>query len=226
MNGPIAETSLAHADLMDRTYRYQKYIYDLTRKYYLLGRDRTIAGLNLAPGRSLLEIGCGTGRNLAMAARRHPGAVFYGLDISAEMLALARARLGENLLRPEDLKLLDAASFRPEDFDTDGFDRILISYALSMIPDWRGTIERAVDALAPDGELHIVDFGEQDRLPAWFRRALRSWLARFHVTPRAELPAMLEAISAKRNLTLHSTTLVRDYARLFILKRSSAQVGG
>lgn len=226
MNGPIAETSLAHADLMDRTYRYQKYIYDLTRKYYLLGRDRAIAGLNLAPGQSLLEIGCGTGRNLAMAARRHPGAVFYGLDISAEMLALARVRLGENLLRPEDLKLLDAASFRIEDFDTDGFDRILTSYALSMIPDWRGTIERAVDALAPDGELHIVDFGEQDRLPAWFRKALRSWLARFHVTPRAELPAMLEAISARRNLTLHSTILVRDYARLFILKRSSAQVGG
>ncbi|MFM2278747.1 MAG: hypothetical protein RLZZ444_978 [Pseudomonadota bacterium] len=226
MSGPIAETSLAHASLMDRTYRYQKYIYDLTRKYYLLGRDRAIAGLDLAPGQSLLEIGCGTGRNLAMAAQRHPGALFYGLDISAEMLALARARLGENLLRPEDLKLLDAANFRPEDFDTYGFDRILISYALSMIPDWRGTIERAVDALAPGGELHIVDFGEQDHLPGWFRTALRSWLARFHVTPRAELPATLTAISSKRNLTLFTTILARDYARLFILKRSSEQGGG
>ena len=38
---------------MDRIYRYQRYIYDLTRKYYLLGRDRLIAGLNVPEGGSV-----------------------------------------------------------------------------------------------------------------------------------------------------------------------------
>ena len=42
-------------------------------------------------------------------------------------------------------------------------------------------------ALAPNGSLHIVDFGQQERLPGWFGRLLKAWLTRFHVTPRANL---------------------------------------
>ena len=34
-----------HKGLMDGVYRYQRHIYDLTRKYYLLGRDGLIADL-------------------------------------------------------------------------------------------------------------------------------------------------------------------------------------
>ncbi len=36
-----------HAEQMDNMYRYQRHIYDLTRKYYLLGRDTTIAALDI-----------------------------------------------------------------------------------------------------------------------------------------------------------------------------------
>ena len=61
--------------LMDRMYRHQRHIYDLTRKFYLLGRDRLIAALDPAAG-DVLEIGCGTGRNLILAARRYPNARF------------------------------------------------------------------------------------------------------------------------------------------------------
>ncbi|TIQ66810.1 MAG: SAM-dependent methyltransferase, partial [Mesorhizobium sp.] len=32
---------------MDGVYRWQRHIYDLTRKYYLLGRDRLISGLEV-----------------------------------------------------------------------------------------------------------------------------------------------------------------------------------
>ena len=58
-----------HAELMDGVYRYQRHVYDLTRKYYLLGRDRLIDGLAVPPGGTVLELGCGTGRNLVKAAR-------------------------------------------------------------------------------------------------------------------------------------------------------------
>ena len=79
------------AALMDRMYRRQRHIYDATRKFYLLGRDATIAALDPPAGASVLEIGCGTGRNLVKTARRYPEAQIFGLDVSHEMLESARA---------------------------------------------------------------------------------------------------------------------------------------
>ena len=60
---------------MDAIYRYQRYIYDASRKYYLLGRDRMLEELAPAPGGTVLEIACGTGRNLIKAAGRYPDAI-------------------------------------------------------------------------------------------------------------------------------------------------------
>src|SRR5450631_4686564 len=76
-------------DRMNRMYRRQRHIYDGTRRYYLLGRDLLIAGLQPAAGASVLEIGCGTGRNLVHAAGLYPGARFFGIDVSTEMLTSA-----------------------------------------------------------------------------------------------------------------------------------------
>ncbi|MGO8141192.1 class I SAM-dependent methyltransferase, partial [Rhizobium leguminosarum] len=71
-------------------YRYQRHIYDRTRKYYLLGRDSTIRNLDVPECGTLLEVGCGTGRNMAFAYRHFPTAKLFGLDISQEMLISAR----------------------------------------------------------------------------------------------------------------------------------------
>src|ERR1700761_820601 len=76
-------------DRMNRMYRWQRHIYDGTRRYYLLGRDRMIANLKPAPDANVLEIGCGTGRNLVLAARSFPAARFFGIDVSTEMLTSA-----------------------------------------------------------------------------------------------------------------------------------------
>ena len=78
-----------HAALMDGIYRHQRHIYDATRKFYLLGRDHLIDELQPPAGGTVLEVGCGTGRNLAAVAARYPSAQLYGIDISAEMLKSA-----------------------------------------------------------------------------------------------------------------------------------------
>jgi S-adenosylmethionine-diacylgycerolhomoserine-N-methlytransferase len=78
---------------MDAIYRSQRHIYDLTRKYYLLGRDALIAGIAPPPSGLVLEVGCGTGRNLIAAARAFPNARYFGIDISAAMLETARAKI-------------------------------------------------------------------------------------------------------------------------------------
>jgi S-adenosylmethionine-diacylgycerolhomoserine-N-methlytransferase len=213
-----ADRNDSHADRMDRMYRYQRHIYDLTRKYYLLGRDHMITSLDVPKGGSLLEIGCGTGRNLVLARRHFPAARLYGLDISAEMLATARAKF-QGKAYPPTLEVADATAFRPADFAEPHFDRVMISYALSMIPDWQAAIDRGIDALAPKGSLHIVDFGQQEHLPRWFRSGLQAWLARFHVTPRPDLRAILQERALAQGLGLSFQPLWRGYAWHAVLTR-------
>ncbi|MBB1250626.1 class I SAM-dependent methyltransferase [Rhizobium sp. G21] len=209
-----------HSGLMDDIYRHQRHIYDLTRKYYLLGRDETIRGLTMTARQSLLEVGCGTGRNLALAARLHPGIRQFGLDISAEMLASAEKTLTIEGMPAPVLRLADAARFTPAEFGVAGFDRILISYALSMIPDWERTIEQSVQALKPGGSLHVVDFGQQEDLPTPFRTMLFAWLGRFHVSPRADLGTVMEKHSQANGGDFEFSSLRRGYAWRAIIRRS------
>lgn len=210
-----------HADHMDAIYRYQRHIYDASRKYYLLGRDRLIQDLNAGPGTHVLEVGCGTGRNLIEAARMWPRARFYGFDISQAMLDTATASVARNGLAGQiALTQGDATDFEARKlWGRDGFDRIFQSYTLSMIPGWELALDEAARALAPDGSLHIVDFGQQERLPGMFRDILFGWLRRFDVSPRGDMLPVLEDVAARNRLTLDFAPLYRGYAWSAVLRR-------
>ncbi|HEY1453899.1 MAG TPA: class I SAM-dependent methyltransferase [Roseiarcus sp.] len=209
------------AALMDRMYRRQRHIYDLSRKFYLLGRDEAIAGLDAGPGERVLEIGCGTGRNLVKLASAYPQARLFGLDVSREMLASATTALARaGLSRRIALGQGDATAFDPQAlFGCAEFERVMISYALSMIPPWREALGQALDVVAPGGSLHLVDFGDCAGLPRPFRTGLRGWLAAFDVIPRDDLAAALAALSAERGLTCEIETRFRGYAVLAVARR-------
>jgi S-adenosylmethionine-diacylgycerolhomoserine-N-methlytransferase len=210
----VSETG--HAALMDSVYRGQRHIYDLTRRYYLFGRDRLIDELACRAGDSVLEVGCGTGRNLARIVKRWSGAVPHGLDISAEMLKSARAKLGERAR----LARADATAFTAREvFGIDGFDRVVFPYALSMIPDWQAALAAAADAVAPGGSLHVVDFGDCSGLPGPARGALVAWLAKFHVTRRLDLPEAARRIAAERGMRCDVTRGPLGYYQLVRLFR-------
>jgi S-adenosylmethionine-diacylgycerolhomoserine-N-methlytransferase len=190
--------SQSAASAMDGMYRHQRYIYDITRRYYLIGRDQMIADLNPPPRGSVLEIGCGTARNLLHAARRYPASRFYGLDVSEEMLKTARASITRSPHRDIiTLAQADATNFSPSAlFNIESFDRIFISYALSMIPPWQAVVDRAASQLAANGELHIVDFGTMASMPSLGRNAMRTWLTKFSVTPRLDLEQVVHEAAA------------------------------
>lgn len=203
-----------HAARMDAVYAAQRHIYDATRKYYLLGRDRLIEQLAPPTGGTVLEVGCGTARNLILAARRWPQARFYGVDISEAMLETARAKVAKAGLSDRiTLAQGDATAFDPQIlFGVAAFDRVFASYTLSMIPDWVGAVDQGARVLAPGGVLHIVDFGQQERMPQWWRRMLFGWLARFHVTPRRELPVAVKHVAREQGREFGFETLLRGYA--------------
>ncbi|MEZ5452972.1 MAG: class I SAM-dependent methyltransferase [Thiothrix sp.] len=204
------------AQKMDQQYRYQRYVYDLSRKYYLLGRDTILAEMPIKPGDTVLEIGCGTARNLLRLAYRHPYAGLYGVDASAVMLETARDKVNSTLYADRiTLKQGLAGQIRPADFGLDKpFDHILFSYVLSMIPGWQTALEKTLGILKPGGCLHIVDFSDQQTMPRWFRKLLLQWLEWFHVHPDPEVPAFLENLAAREHDQLRMRQLPGRYALL------------
>src|SRR5690606_4724903 len=96
-------------------YRWHAKFYDITRWAFLFGRRgliETVAGEIESPSR-ILEVGCGTGKNLAALAGAFPRARITGLDLSADMLDCARKRIApladriELLHRPYDGPVAD-----------------------------------------------------------------------------------------------------------------------
>src|SRR6202049_3342720 len=115
---------------MNRMYRRQRHIYDGTRRYYLLGRDQLISGLRPDAGASVLEIGCGTGRNLVLASRLYPSARLFGIDVSTEMLTSAIAAISRTGLTSR-VRVAHGGgtAFDPQGlFGIPQFDHVMISY--------------------------------------------------------------------------------------------------
>ena len=186
---------VSHRSSMDRMYRLQRHIYDATRAYYLLGRDQMLKELSPSAGHLVLEVGCGTGRNLAKAATLYPECHFFGVDISDEMLKTAAMKIAAaGLEKKVSLFQGDATalSVHPA-ISRLRFDRIYFSYTLSMIPEWQLAIATATSLLSESGRLHIVDFGPCNGLPPICNTVLRKWLSAFGVAPR---DTMAQAISS------------------------------
>lgn len=98
----------------------------------------------------VLEIAIGTGRNLA----HYPaGTRLTGIELSPEMLAIARRRaaeLGVDVdLRPGDAQALE--------FADDSFDTVIITLALCTIPDDRGAVREVHRVLRPGGRLVLLE---------------------------------------------------------------------
>lgn len=184
---------------MNRIYRYQRHVYDLTRKSFLFGRDTLLERMRIRAGDRVLEVGCGTARNLLKLEARHRQIELYGLDASTEMLQTARSKLkrrrGRARFRLEHGLAEELCHSRT--FGGPPFDVIFFSYSLSMIPACTASIAAAVASLKAGGSLYIVDFCDQAELPAPVRRALHGWFGLFGVKYRPELYEHLSSLAAE-----------------------------
>jgi S-adenosylmethionine-diacylgycerolhomoserine-N-methlytransferase len=132
------------------------------------------------------------------------------------MLGLAGEKLGARaVLAAGDATCFDAVAL----FGTDRFDHIVLSYTLSMIPDWQGAIAKAARLLAPQGRLHIVDFGNFSGLPGPLAALLRGWLRLFHVTPRDALGPVAARIAMAYGLDHACIDGPARYYRIIVLTR-------
>ena len=208
---------------MDAMYRYQRFIYDATRKYYLLGRDRLLDKMKVSDGSRILEVGCGTARNLQILAERYASASFFGLDASREMLELAERKTSRfpNVTLRE--ALADGFHFGHTFGLAERFDAIFFSYSISMIPPWRESLVNALENLKPGGRLYIVDFYNQRELPRWFCVVLTAWLQRFGVKFPQELLPFLDELAARCGGSLAIESVARSYAFIAELQKPAVR---
>jgi len=171
---------------LDAYYRLHAPIYDLTRPFFLFGRGRLIAELAARyrdpsrPPPRVLEVGCGTGRNLASLSQAFPLSRLVGIDLSEAMLKHARRRLR---CKAE----LIHGSLGEVDLGAP-FDIVIASYMLSMTGDEQARCIAAMRALlAPGGWLGVVDFHSTPF------GAFQSWMQRNHVRFDGGLPARMAA---------------------------------
>ena len=200
---------------MDNMYHWTRHFYDLSRKYFLLGRDQMIDALDIKDGEHVCEIGCGTARNLIQIACKYPGGVYYGLDASEEMLKTAQTNLEHAQMENKiSLKQAYSQSFDPAELFglEEPLNKIVFSYALSIIPPWHESLDHALKLLPSGGQIHIVDFGSQDELPEGFRNFLFWWLKKFHVYYKPEILSYLKQMEIEKKGSLEVQSLFRGYA--------------
>ena len=199
---------------MDRIYGPQRWIYDLTRKPYLIGRDRLLRGIDAAAGETIVEIGCGTGRNLVKLARLYSSARLIGVEPSTVMRKAARAALHRHGV---DARLVadTAQGLTPATLGlADGADHLVFSYVLSMVDDPAPAVTHALGLLRRGGRLHIVDFADMADMPALASAGLRQWLGWFEVHPRPDAALRLERLADGGYGRLTRQRLLGGYAEL------------
>lgn len=160
-SGP--HTSLDAEDVR-AAYRRWARIYDATFGGVSgFGRRRAALAANRLPGRRVLELGVGTGLALPLYG---PGKRVTGIDLSAEMLELARKRVREmGLSNVEALYEMDAESTT---FSDGAFDIAVAMFVASVVPHPRQLMAEMRRVVRPGGHLLIVGHFRAERGPRWW----------------------------------------------------------
>jgi ubiquinone/menaquinone biosynthesis C-methylase UbiE len=156
----LAAVRAARATVAQNYFRRHAAEWDRIRKLHVADaavEEAIRAALADKPIRSLLDLGTGTGRMLELFAGDIERGL--GLDLSLDMLALARARLDRAGLKHCSVRQGDIHDLA---LPRDSFDVVVIHQVLHFLDDGARAVREAARVLRPGGRLLVVDFAPHD----------------------------------------------------------------
>lgn len=143
-------------------------------------RRKAIESLNLNPGDTVVDLGCGTGLNFQLLSKKvgEQGTIF-GVDLSKSMLQQAKNRIQDSELTNIKLVQADMSEYNiPSDADA-----ILSTLAISMSPDYDQIIEGVAHTLETEKRMAIFELKRPERWPEWLVQAMIKFLHSYGTRP-------------------------------------------
>jgi phosphatidylethanolamine/phosphatidyl-N-methylethanolamine N-methyltransferase len=186
--GDSPEVALDAAAIRD-AYRRWSGVYDVVfGGVSSVGRKRAAALVNRLPGREVLEVGVGTGLALP---RYDSHKRITGIDLSHDMLKLARRRAAELQLRNvAGLHEMDAEA---TDFVDGQFDTAVAMFVASVVPNPRRLLAELRRVVRPGGDILLVNHFAAEGGPRWWiERAMAPMSRRLGWHPDFAMRAIFE----------------------------------
>jgi phosphatidylethanolamine/phosphatidyl-N-methylethanolamine N-methyltransferase len=161
-------------DAVIKAYRRYAGIYDLVfGPAFQWGRARSVARINALDCTTILEVGVGTGLSLP---RYRPEKRLVGIDVSRDMLAIARRRVDAcGLKNVETLAAMDAEQLG---FHDGQFDAVVAMHVMSVVPDPHRCLAEMKRVCKPGGTILICNHfaGKADKWITRRMQPLAKWL--------------------------------------------------
>jgi S-adenosylmethionine-diacylgycerolhomoserine-N-methlytransferase len=159
----VGENQTEH---LESFYKDQSENYDAYRQRFLHGKHEVMSVFPLIRNKKVLDIGGATGFNFEYI--KDNVSIYKEitiLDLCKSLLEVADARIQLNNWKNVKTQHKDVMTFT----QTQKYDVIMISYTLTMVPDWKLILEKIRDLLEDDGYFVITDFTVDENESFWKR---------------------------------------------------------
>jgi phosphatidylethanolamine/phosphatidyl-N-methylethanolamine N-methyltransferase len=200
-------------DFVEKVYQGIAAAYDYTYGPTLHpGRLEAMEKMALRAGTHVLEVGVGTGINLALYPRN---CRITGIDLSSKMLKKAQGRIDEKGLHNCDLAEMDATQLK---FADNSFDVVYAPYVISVVPEPVKVAREMYRVCRPGGRVIILNhFKSANRLMGWIEKVISPATVHIGFTADLDLQGFLQQADLKP-VSLEKVNIPKMWTLITVVK--------
>jgi phosphatidylethanolamine/phosphatidyl-N-methylethanolamine N-methyltransferase len=200
-------------DFVEAVYDKLAKVYDFTFGPTLHpGRLQAIERMDIQPGERVLEVGVGTGINLALYPKN---CSVTGIDFTGSMLEIARERVVRKDIRNVRLLQMDAADLK---FVDSSFDIVYAPYLISVVPDPVRVAREMRRVCRPGGRIILLNhFLSPNAILSRIERWISPFTIHIGFTADLDLPAFL-AQSEMQPQSIEKVNIPKIWSLVTVLK--------